>query len=203
MVKNNYLHELEDMLYELNAECQYLVLRLQDDIDRFCLAFTEHDLKPDELVIKDIVSQTIVPLIVAPELSIKPHFVLERPSEDQLLRKYFIIEPVEVQAPPAEVAEVVQMPPEPPQLLPPADTESVVKASRLNLQAALKRARSQCKPAEKPEEKLPESDPPKHTKEYFMQSMGLCTHKEHQQLKSSMMQLQKRKPKPTEKTKGY
>ncbi|KAH8239250.1 hypothetical protein KR032_002359 [Drosophila birchii] len=195
VTKDNYLHELEQMLYELNAECQYLVLRLQDDIDRFCLAFTEQDVKPDELVIQDIVSQSIVPLIVGPERSIKPYFVMERPTEDQLLRKYFIIETPEEQVPPP--VKPMQAPPEPPQLLSAATTANVVKESRLNLQAALKRARSQCKPAEK----APEIDQPKGTKEVFLQSVGLCTHKEHQQLKLSMMQLQKRKPKPTEKTK--
>ncbi|KAH8296751.1 hypothetical protein KR054_010912 [Drosophila jambulina] len=195
VTKNNYLHELEEMLYELNAECQYLVLRLQDDIDRFCLAFTEQGLQPDELVIQDIVSQSIVPLIIGPELSIKPYFVVQRPTEAQLLRKYFVIEAPEEQAPPP--VKAVQALPEPPQVLPPASTPNVVKASRLNLQAALKRARSQYKPAEK----SPENDQPKRTKELFLQAMGLCTHKEHQQLKLSMIQLQKRKPKPTEKAK--
>ncbi|XP_020802040.1 uncharacterized protein LOC110179030 [Drosophila serrata] len=195
VTKNNYLHELEDMLYELNAECQYLLLRLQDHIDRFCLAFIEQDVKPDERVIQDIVSQSIVPLIVAPELSLKPHFVMERPTEDQLLKKYFIIDAPEEQAPPP--VKAIKPPPELPQLQSSADTANVVMASRLNLQAALKRARSQCKPVEK----APEPDQPKGTKELFLQSVGLCTHKEHQKLKLSMIQLQKRKPKPTEKTK--
>ncbi|KAH8264823.1 hypothetical protein KR038_002520 [Drosophila bunnanda] len=195
VTKNNYLHELQEMLYELNAECQYLLLRLQDHIDRFCLAFTEQDVQPDERVIQDIVSQSIVPLIVDPELTLKPYFVMERPTENQLLRKYFIIEAPEEQAPPP--VKTIQAPPELPKLQSSVDTSNVVKASRLNLQAALKRARSQCKPVEK----TPENDQPKGTKELFLQSVGLCTHKEHQQLKLSMIQLQKRKPKPTEKAK--
>ncbi|KAH8322646.1 hypothetical protein KR059_002487 [Drosophila kikkawai] len=190
-IKNNYLHELEEILYQLNAECQYLVLRLQDDIDRFCLAFTEHDLKPDELVITDIVSQSIVPLIVDAELSIKPYFVVERPTEDQLLRKYFVMDN------PGEESLKPVVAPEPPQPLSLVSPANVVTASRLNLQAALQRARSQNKPAEK----MPENDQPKRTKELFLQSVGLCTHKEYQQLKLSMIQIQKRKPKPSEKTK--
>ncbi|XP_017021091.1 uncharacterized protein [Drosophila kikkawai] len=190
-IKNNYLHELEEILYQLNAECQYLVLRLQDDIDRFCLAFTEHDLKPDELVITDIVSQSIVPLIVDPEVSIKPYFVVERPTEDQLLRKYFVMDN------PGEESLKPVVAPEPPQPLPLVSPANVVTASRLNLQAALQRARSQNKPAEK----MPENDQPKRTKELFLQSVGLCTHKEYQQLKLSMIQIQKRKLKPSEKTK--
>ncbi|XP_016970538.1 uncharacterized protein LOC108038283 [Drosophila rhopaloa] len=190
VIKNNYISELEEILYELNAECNYLVLRLQDDIDRFCLAFTEQDLKPNELVVTEIVSQAIVPLIIAPELSIKPYFALERPTESELLMKYFIIDGVE----PAVKVQTIVEPPKPP---PFSNANLEVKKSRLNLQAALKRARCNPKPAENNQE----DDHPKLTKDFFMQSVGLCTHAEHKKLKLSRVLLQKRKPKPTKKTK--
>ncbi|XP_017081345.2 uncharacterized protein LOC108114741 [Drosophila eugracilis] len=190
VIKNNYITELEDMLYELNAECQYLVLCLQDDINRFCLAFTEQNLKPNEQVIKDIVSAAVVPLIVNPDISLKPCFVLERPTDSELLRKYFIIEG-------AEPAEEVSTPVEPPKQVPSSQTNLDVNKSRLNLQAALSRARSNSKPAEKGEK----DDQQGRAKDFFMQSVGLCSHDEYKRLKLSMVLLQKRKPKPSKKKK--
>nr|XP_016936309.2 uncharacterized protein LOC108014658 [Drosophila suzukii] len=196
VIKNKYIVELEEMLHELNAECHYLVLRLQDDIDRFCLAFTEQDLKPNELVIKDIVSEAIVPLVVAPKTFIKPYFVLERPTESELLKKYFIIEGAE---PAVEVPNTVEQPKTKtkPKPLPSSHNNMDVRKSRLNLQAALNRAHSKSQPAEKNEEDDQE-DP---TKNSFMESVGLCSHAQYKRLKLSMVLLQKRKPKPTEKTK--
>ncbi|XP_032310448.1 uncharacterized protein LOC6507920 isoform X2 [Drosophila ananassae] len=173
VIKNNYIKEIEDTLAELNAECQYLALSLQDDIDRFCLVFTEQNLRPNELIIKDIVSEAIVPLIVAPQLSIKPHSIANRLSEGQLLSKYFIVEgsnPVKDESPP------MKLPKQPPS----SDFATIgVKASRQNLQEALKRARSQSRQSEQ----------------------GLCTHMEHTKMETSKVRPQKRKTKPTEKTK--
>lgn len=191
VIKNNYIKEIEDTLAELNAECQYLVLSLQDDIDRFCLVFTEQNLRPNELIIKDIVSEAIVPLIVAPQLSIKPHSIANRLSEGQLLSKYFIVEgsnPVKDESPP------MKLPKQPPS----SDFATIgVKASRQNLQEALKRARSQSRQSEqgKSDEK------PESTKQIFMRSLGLCTHMEHTKMETSKVRPQKRKTKPTEKTK--
>ncbi|XP_068149853.1 uncharacterized protein [Drosophila tropicalis] len=90
-IKNTYLLELEDDLYHLNAECQYLVLRLRNDVDRFCSAFTEQSLQPNETLIKELISGCIVPLVVAPHLSIKPYYVTERPTEKELLNKFIIL----------------------------------------------------------------------------------------------------------------
>ncbi|XP_070071801.1 uncharacterized protein [Drosophila takahashii] len=200
VIKNQYINELEDLLYELNAECHYLVLRLQDDIDRFCLAFTEQKLKPNEQVIKDIVSEAIVPLIVNQEIAIKPYFVLERPTESQLLRKYFIIEGGQ----PAVENPTTVEPPKPPTTSHP---NLDVKKSRLNLQAALNRARSNSQPAEKNQEENTKADKnqedkkPEPAKDFFMKSVGLCSHAEYKRLKTSMVVPQKRKPRPTEKAK--
>ncbi|KAH8364274.1 hypothetical protein KR084_005089 [Drosophila pseudotakahashii] len=200
VIKNQYINELEDLLYELNAECHYLVLRLQDDIDRFCLAFTEQNLKPNELVIKEIVSEAIVPLIVNQEITIKPYFVLERPTESQLLRKYFIIEG-------AQSVVETPTPVEPPKPLNKPHANLDVKKSRLNLKAALNRAHSNSQPAEKNQEENIQTDKnqkdkkPESAKDFFMKSVGLCSHEEYKRLKLSMVVPQKRKPRPTEKAK--
>ncbi|KAH8315328.1 hypothetical protein KR074_009794 [Drosophila pseudoananassae] len=191
VIKDNYLKEIEDTLAELNAECQYLVLNLQDDIDRFCLVFTEQNLEPNELIIKEIVSEAIVPLVVAPHLSIKPLSIANRLTEEQLLHKYFIVEgsnSVKDESPPKK------LPKQPPSL----DFVTVgVKASRLNLQEALKRARSQSIQAEKGKS----DEKPESTKQIFMRSLGLCTQQEHTNIETSKVRPQKRKTKPTEKTK--
>lgn len=191
VIKNNYLKEIEDALAELNAECQYLVLCLQDDIDRFCLVFTEQNLKPNELIIKDIVSEAIVPLIVAPHLSIKPHSIANRLSEGQLLSKYFI---VEGSNPVKDESQPMKLPKQPPS---PDFATIGVKASRQNLQEALKRARSQSRQSEKGKS----DETPESTKQIFMRSLGLCTHMEHTKMETSKVRPQKRKTKPTEKTK--
>ncbi|SPP84658.1 Hypothetical predicted protein [Drosophila guanche] len=156
VIKNSYLHELEEILYEVNAECQYMLLRLQDDIDRFCLAFSEQELKPDDEVINDIVSGAIVPLVVSVKVSLEPYFVSVRPTEQELMRKYFITSDVSA-----------------PQLRLHAYTTTVVKESRLNLQAALARTRT------------PQVDKAERPKEEFMQSVGLITHMEKQRINLS------------------
>ncbi|EDV51476.1 uncharacterized protein LOC6544616 [Drosophila erecta] len=189
IIKDKYINELEEMLYELNAECNYLVLRLQDDIDRFCSAFTEQDVKPDKMVINDIVSAAIVPLIVNPDIALKPCFVMERPNEGQLIMKYFIIDGVE---PIVENPHTVESP----NPLSPSHSNLDMRKSRLNLQAALSRARANCKPAKKSKD-----DENKLTKDSILHAVGLCSHAEYKRLKLSMVLLQKRKPRSTEKTK--
>ncbi|XP_034655869.1 uncharacterized protein LOC117893382 isoform X2 [Drosophila subobscura] len=156
VIKNSYLHELEEILYEVNAECQYMLLRLQDDIDRFCLAFSEQELKPNDEVINDIVSGAIVPLVVSEKVSLEPYFVGVRPTEQELMQKYFITSEVSA-----------------PQLPLHAYTTTVVKESRLNLQAALARTRT------------PQVDKAERPKEEFMQSVGLITLIEKQRINLS------------------
>ncbi|XP_017092450.2 uncharacterized protein [Drosophila bipectinata] len=191
VIKDNYLKEIEETLAELNAECQYLVLNLQDDIDRFCLVFTEQNLEPNGFIIKDIVSEAIVPLIVAPHVTIKPLSIANRLNEEQLLHKYFI---VEGSNPVKDVSSPKKLPKQPPS---PDFVTVGVKASRLNLQEALKRARSQSIQGEKGKS----DEKPESTKQIFMRSLGLCTHQEHTNIETSKVRSQKRKTKPTEKTK--
>ncbi|TDG51229.1 hypothetical protein AWZ03_002316 [Drosophila navojoa] len=91
--KNNYLLEIEDTVHQINAECQYLMIRLEKDIENFCLPFTEQQLQPNSDLISEMVSEAIVPLVCTKSLlPFKPHTVTERPTENQLLRKYFTID---------------------------------------------------------------------------------------------------------------
>ncbi|KAH8286897.1 hypothetical protein KR018_007716 [Drosophila ironensis] len=180
-IKNSYLRELEDILTEVNAECQYLLLLLQDDIDQFCLAFTEQNLQANEWLLQDIVSDAIVPLVLAPEIAIQPHSVAERPTEEQLLSKYFIING-------ADAEEAATAPKEQHSKQKPTPADNELAASRLNLQEALRRSRLQAK--DKGDENRDDS------KERFLRSVGLCTHMEHEKLKLSRLQGQKRRAKP-------
>ncbi|XP_023033171.1 uncharacterized protein LOC111518966 [Drosophila willistoni] len=201
LIKNNYLVELEDDLYHINAECQYLVLRLQNDVDRFCAAFTEQNLQPNQTLVKELISGSIVPLVVAPNLTIKPFFVTERPTETEMINKYIVFNG----APKCLPIKNATPGPAKKQTLPPFSAPlapNVIKESRQNLQAALKRARSQqqkVKSAKKTKQEdvkeQKHDDQMYQTKEYFMQSVSLCTHTEYKRLKLEQSVMYKRKPK--------
>ncbi|KAH8419561.1 hypothetical protein KR222_006096 [Zaprionus bogoriensis] len=178
--KKNHLLELEDILHEINAECQYLVLRLEQDIEQFCMPFTEQQLQPNGNLISEMVSEALVPLICG-SLSPRsqPHFVHERPTEGQLMHKYF--------AAPAKAAPALAASD--------AQPSEVVNASRLHLQAALQRARQNRSQTANSENKA--CSP----KEQFLQFFGLCTHSQHKSMLQSRAQArpQKRVVKSTRK----
>ncbi|XP_034481945.1 uncharacterized protein LOC117787507 [Drosophila innubila] len=214
--KKRYLLEIEDVLHEINAECKYMVICLEDDIEQFCLPFTEQQLQPNGILISEMVSKAIVPHVCASPLQFRPHFVAERPTESQLLNKYLITssndtktslnakdesaKPTRIVAPnkkPLVSAATNAARPAPKQAAIPISAEvasknDAVNASRLHLQEALKRARSKnqilkCEP------KAPSA------KELFLHSIGLCTHLEHKSIMLSQTLSHKRKPKPFKK----
>ncbi|XP_030373268.1 uncharacterized protein LOC115623186 isoform X1 [Scaptodrosophila lebanonensis] len=210
ITKNRYLEELEEMLHELNAECQFLLLRLQDDIDEFCLAFTKQQLQPNQQMLQSVVSSALVPLICSAHNLMKPHHVLERPTEQELLQKYFTKGSGEQQRemsysrsllrakqPSGKEMNCSKNPVRDTKALnatqnesePPLATVQAVESSRLNLQAALKRARSkQLRASEvsggenSPSANTASMAPPDKCKELFMYGFGLCTHTEHKRL---------------------
>ncbi|XP_060657827.1 uncharacterized protein LOC132792450 [Drosophila nasuta] len=167
--KKSRLVEIEDILYELNAECQYLVICLEENIGHFCLPFTEQEMQPNVDLISEMVSDAVVPHVCASLSLSKPHFVSERPTESQLLRKYFSTEtktslngkdespkPTRMVAPnkkPSSTVAAIAATPKP--TAPPRPTvnrtlspllevaikNEAVNVSRFNLQQALKRAR--------------------------------------------------------------
>ncbi|KAM8707971.1 hypothetical protein ACLKA7_015010 [Drosophila subpalustris] len=212
--KRKYLLEIEDVLHEINAECKYMVICLEEDIERFCLPFTEQQLQPNGNLISEMVSKAIVPHVCASLLQFRPHFVAERPTESQLLSKYFTTsndtrtyssnakdesaKPTRIVAPnkkPLVSAATNAARPAAKQATIPiseaASKNDAVNASRLHLQEALKRAR--LKQTAKYEPKALSS------KELFLHSIGLCTHLEHKSIKLSQALSHKRKPKPLKK----
>ncbi|XP_030571196.1 uncharacterized protein LOC115770176 [Drosophila novamexicana] len=215
--KNNYLLEIEEVLHEINAECKYLLIRLEEDIYHFCLPFTEQQLQPNGNLINEMVSEAVVPLVCSSLLPFKPHSVAERPTESQLLRKYFTVstepktkaslrtkdenpKPIKSAAPkkkpiPDADAAVTKAPAK--QATKPAAPASeaasktdAVNASRLHLQAALKRARLN--------KQVNCDAKPASPKESFLQSFGLCTQLEHKRMLLSRALNQKRNPRLTQ-----
>lgn len=228
--------EIEDILHEINAESQYLVLRLEEDIEQFCLPFTKQQLQPNGNLINEVVSEAVVPLICATLPPFKPNFVVERPTENELMRKYLAIsietttlkvktndeiaKPTRSAAPKrkplvnAAQATTGQEVPAKPVLAVAGATRTAatgngsgtgsgkrigpvagstvenkneaVHASRLHLQAALKRARQNRNQIANCENK--ECSP----KEMFLQSFGLCTLLKHKSIMQSRALPQKK-----------
>lgn len=229
--------EIEDILHEINAESQYLVLRLEEDIEQFCLPFTKQQLQPNGNLINEVVSEAVVPLICATLPPFKPNFVVERPTENELMRKYLAIssettlkvkttdeiaKPTRSAAPKrkplvnAAQATAGQEVPAKPVLAVAGATRTTatgngsgsgngsgkrigpvagstvenkneaVNASRLHLQAALKRARQNRNQIANCENK--ECSP----KEMFLQSFGLCTLLKHKSIMQSRAMPQKK-----------
>lgn len=225
--KKNRLLEIEDILHEINAESQYLVLRLEDDIEQFCMPFTKQQLQPNGNLINEVVSEAVVPLICATLLPFKPNFVVERPTENELMRKYLavstettlkeksndeIAKPTRSVAPKrkplvnaAQATTGQEVPAKPVQAVAGATRTSTgkgsrsesgasreenkneaVNASRLHLQAALKRARQNRNQIANCENKA--CSP----KEMFLQSFGLCTLLQHKSIMQSRALPQKK-----------
>jgi len=205
------------VLHEINAECKYMVICLEDDVEQFCLPFTEQQLQPNGNLIREMVSKAIVPHVCASLLQFRPHFVAERPTESQLLSKYLITssndtktslnakdesaKPTRIVAPnkkPLVSAVTNAARPTPKQTTIPISSEvasknDAVNASRLHLQVVLKRARSKNQNSKCGEPKAPSA------KELFLHSIGLCTHVEHKSIMLSQTLSHKRKPKPFKK----
>ncbi|XP_023171353.1 uncharacterized protein LOC111599803 isoform X2 [Drosophila hydei] len=219
-IKNNYLLEIEDTVHQINAECQYLMIRLEEDIEGFCLPFTEQQLQPNSNLISEMVSEAIVPLVCTNSLlPFKPHSVAERPTEIQLRRKYFTIDEDkrnslgaknEVTKPTKSAtsskrktivnevapAAAAVMPksssrtatkPSPPEAGNKSDT---VNVSRLQLQAALKRARLN--------KQVNSETKAQNPKESFLYSFGLCTQLEHKRMLLAQALSHKRVRKPVQ-----
>lgn len=189
-----------------------MVICLEEDIERFCLPFTEQQLQPNGNLISEMVCKAIVPHVCASHLQFRPHFVAERPTESQLVSKYFTTgndtrtfplnakdesaKPTRIVAPnkkplvnparPAAKQATIPIP-----ISEAASKNDAVNASRLHLQEALKRAR--LSQTAKFEPKALSS------KELFLHSIGLCTHLEHKSIKLSQTLSHKRKPKPLKK----
>nr|XP_017013831.2 uncharacterized protein LOC108068650 [Drosophila takahashii] len=85
------LDELEEEVYEINAEQQFLLLRLNDDLEGFCLKLKENNIATQPDLANEFVSGQIVPLIADPNYKICPQSVMSRDNEEMLIRKHFLL----------------------------------------------------------------------------------------------------------------
>lgn len=85
------LEELEAEVYEINAEQQFLMLRLNDDLDIFYKKLEENNIQTVPELGNEYISSQIVPLIGDASYKIYPQSVLTRDNEEMLIRKHFLI----------------------------------------------------------------------------------------------------------------
>ncbi|XP_034489633.1 uncharacterized protein LOC117793430 [Drosophila innubila] len=85
------LDELEAEVYEINAEQQYLMLRLDEDLDLFYKKLEENNIQTVPELGNEYISSLIVPLIGDASYKIFPQSVLMRDNEEMLIRKHFLI----------------------------------------------------------------------------------------------------------------
>lgn len=85
------LEELEAEVYEINAEQQFLMLRLNDDLDIFYKKLEENNIQTVPELGNEYISSQIVPLIGDASYKINPQSVLTRDNEEMLIRKHFLI----------------------------------------------------------------------------------------------------------------
>ncbi|XP_016986972.1 uncharacterized protein LOC108050004 isoform X2 [Drosophila rhopaloa] len=85
------LDELEEEVYEINAEQQFLLLRLNDDLEGFYMKLKENNIASLPEFANEFVSGQIVPLIADPSYKISPQSVMNRDNEEMLIRKHFLL----------------------------------------------------------------------------------------------------------------
>ncbi|KAH8411617.1 hypothetical protein KR215_007499 [Drosophila sulfurigaster] len=85
------LDELEAEVYEINAEQNYLMLRLDEDLDIFYKKLEDSNIQTVPELGNEYISSLIVPLIGDASYKIYPQSVLMRDNEEMLIRKHFLI----------------------------------------------------------------------------------------------------------------
>ncbi|XP_043658539.1 uncharacterized protein LOC122623444 [Drosophila teissieri] len=85
------LDELEEEVYEINGEQQFLLMRLNDDLEGFCMKLKENNIASLPEMANEYVSAQIVPLIADPNYKITPQSVMTRDNEEMLIRKHFLL----------------------------------------------------------------------------------------------------------------
>lgn len=91
---------MESEIYEINAEQNFLFLRLRRIIDEFYKMLKKNGIPTDVNATNTIVSKEIVPFVSDTSIEIRPVAVMIRSSEDRLIERYF-----EVQKDPQQPAE--------------------------------------------------------------------------------------------------
>ncbi|XP_037725645.1 uncharacterized protein LOC119557134 [Drosophila subpulchrella] len=101
------LDELEEEVYEINAEQQFLLLRLNDDLEGFCMKLKENNIATMPELANEFVSGQIVPLIADPSYKINPQSVMCRDNEEMLIRKHFLLsQDEEAGVPPLKLSDL-------------------------------------------------------------------------------------------------
>ncbi|XP_026838740.1 fibrous sheath CABYR-binding protein isoform X2 [Drosophila erecta] len=85
------LDELEEEVYEINGEQQFLLMRLNDDLGGFFMKLKENNIASLPEMANEYVSAQIVPLIADPNYKITPQSVVARDNEEMLIRKHFLL----------------------------------------------------------------------------------------------------------------
>ncbi|XP_013107082.2 immunoglobulin A1 protease autotransporter isoform X1 [Stomoxys calcitrans] len=110
--KKRIIDELESEIYEINAEQNFLLMRLRRVIDEFYKMLKKNGIPTDVNATNAIVSKEIVPYISDGKLDITPFNVMFRNTEEKLIEKYFEVQkdgqeekPVTPPPPPAPKTE--------------------------------------------------------------------------------------------------
>ncbi|XP_060663607.1 uncharacterized protein LOC132796450 [Drosophila nasuta] len=85
------LDELEQEIYEVNAEQTYLMLQIDEDLDKFYKWLQKLDVAIVPDLANTFISSQIVPLIADASYIIAPHSVKMRDDPETLIRRYFLI----------------------------------------------------------------------------------------------------------------
>ncbi|XP_017077002.1 uncharacterized protein LOC108111882 isoform X2 [Drosophila eugracilis] len=101
------LDELEEEVYEINAEQQFLLMRLNDDLEGFCMKLKENNIAVLPELANEFVSSQVVPLIADANYKIHPKSVMCRDNEEMLIRKHFLLsQDDEAGVPPLKLSEL-------------------------------------------------------------------------------------------------
>ncbi|XP_062138253.1 protein PRRC2C-like [Drosophila sulfurigaster albostrigata] len=85
------LDELEQEIYEVNAEQTYLMLQIEEDLDKFYKWLQQLDVAIVPDLANAFISSQIVPLIADATYIIAPNSVKMRDDPETLIRRYFLI----------------------------------------------------------------------------------------------------------------
>ncbi|EDV99763.1 probable basic-leucine zipper transcription factor R [Drosophila grimshawi] len=100
------LDELQMEVHEINAEQQFLMLRLDEHLDAFYKKLEENNIRTVPDVGNAYISSLIVPLISDANYIVCPQSVLSRDTEDMLIRKHFLISQDDAGIEPLKLSEL-------------------------------------------------------------------------------------------------
>ncbi|XP_046867191.1 uncharacterized protein LOC6648984 isoform X2 [Drosophila willistoni] len=101
------LSELEEEVFEINAEQQYLLLSLSEHLEMFYKRLQDNNIRSVPELGNEYISSLIVPLISDASYRIQPQSVLTRDNEEMLIRKHFLLsQDEEAGVPPLKLSDL-------------------------------------------------------------------------------------------------